>query len=185
MHARKVAKAFNTEHHELVLKPDVVSIVEDLAWYLDEPFGDTSAIPTYMVSKLAAEHVKVVLTGDGGDELFAGYDKYVVERREREYDRVPAALRGFAGAIGDAMPEGMKGRRFLRHLALDGPKRYLDASTLFRMRRNGAAASRRARSSTCRGSIRGPIGCRICRTTATGCRPRSIATCTRICRSTS
>ena len=90
-------------------EPDVVSIVEDLAWYLDEPFGDTSAIPTYMVSKLAAEHVKVVLTGDGGDELFAGYDKYVVERREREYDRVPAALRGLAGAIGDAMPEGMKG----------------------------------------------------------------------------
>ena len=131
-HARTVARAFGTDHYELVLRPDVVSIVEDLAWYLDEPFGDTSAIPTYMVSKLAAEHVKVVLTGDGGDELFGGYDKYVVERREREYDRVPAVLRGFAGAIGDAMPEGMKGRRFLRHLALDGPRRYLDASTLFR-----------------------------------------------------
>jgi asparagine synthase (glutamine-hydrolysing) len=132
-HARKVAEAFGTDHHELVLRPDVVSIVEDLAWYLDEPFGDTSAIPTYMVSKLASEHVKVVLTGDGGDELFAGYDKYVVERREREYDRVPATLRGMAGMIGDAMPEGMKGRRFLRHLALDGPRRYLDASTLFRV----------------------------------------------------
>ncbi|RPI55802.1 MAG: asparagine synthase (glutamine-hydrolyzing) [Acidobacteria bacterium] len=131
-HARIVAGTFGTDHHETVLRPDVVSIVEDLAWYLDEPFGDTSAIPTYMVSKLAAEHVKVVLTGDGGDELFAGYDKYVVERREREYDRVPAALRGVAGAIGDVMPEGMKGRRFLRHLALDGPRRYLDASTLFR-----------------------------------------------------
>jgi asparagine synthase (glutamine-hydrolysing) len=130
--ARTVADTFGTDHHELVLHPDIVSIVEDLAWYLDEPFGDTSAIPTYMVSKLAAEHVKVVLTGDGGDELFAGYDKYLVERREREYDRVPAALRGMAGAIGDAMPEGMKGRRFLRHLALDGPRRYLDASTLFR-----------------------------------------------------
>ena len=57
-----------------------MQIVEDLTWYLDEPFGDTSAIPTYMVSKLAAEHVKVVLSGDGGDELFAGYDKY---RRRR------------------------------------------------------------------------------------------------------
>ena len=132
VHARKVADAFGTDHHELIVRPDVVSIVEDLAWYLDEPFGDTSAIPTYMVSQLASQHVKVVLTGDGGDELFGGYDKYVVERREREYDRVPAALRGVAGAIGDAMPEGMKGRRFLRHLALDGPKRYLDASTLFR-----------------------------------------------------
>jgi asparagine synthase (glutamine-hydrolysing) len=131
-HARKVAQAFGTDHHELVLRPDVASIVDDLAWYLDEPFGDTSAIPTFMVSQLAAEHVKVVLTGDGGDELFGGYDKYLVERREREYDRVPAAIRGLAGAIGDAMPEGMKGRRFLRHLALDGPRRYLDASTLFR-----------------------------------------------------
>jgi asparagine synthase (glutamine-hydrolysing) len=131
-HARKVAAAFDTDHHELVLRPDVVSIIEDLAWYLDEPFGDTSAIPTYMVSKLAAEHVKVVLTGDGGDEIFAGYDKYVVERREREYDRVPAAIRGVAGAIGYAMPEGMRGRRFLRHFALEGPQRYLDASTLFR-----------------------------------------------------
>ena len=67
-----------------------MQIVEDLTWYLDEPFGDTSAIPTYMVSKLAAEHVKVVLTGDGGDELFAGYDKYVVEGRERGARADPA-----------------------------------------------------------------------------------------------
>ncbi|HJP59896.1 MAG TPA: asparagine synthase C-terminal domain-containing protein, partial [Gemmatimonadaceae bacterium] len=75
-HARKVAKAFGTDHHELVLKPDVVSIVEELAWYLDEPFGDTSAIPTFMVSELASEHVKVVLTGEGADELFLGYDLF-------------------------------------------------------------------------------------------------------------
>ena len=115
-----------------MLRPDVVRIVEDLTWYLDEPFGDTSAIPTYMVSKLASEHVKVVLSGDGGDELFAGYDKYVVEGQERARDRIPRPLRAVAGAIGRAMPEGMTGRRFLRHLALDGPRRYLDASTMFR-----------------------------------------------------
>jgi asparagine synthase (glutamine-hydrolysing) len=130
-HARQVAKAFDTEHHELILKPDAVQVIEDLAWYLDEPFGDTSAIATYMVSKLAAEHVKVVLTGDGGDELFAGYDKYVVEQRERDYDRVPAVVRKMMGAVGHALPEGTPGRRFLRHLALDGSRRYLDASTLF------------------------------------------------------
>jgi asparagine synthase (glutamine-hydrolysing) len=130
-HARQVASAFHTDHHELVLQPDVVSIVEDLAWYLDEPFGDTSAIPTYIVSKLASQHVKVVLTGDGGDELFGGYDKYLVERREQHYDRVPWAIRGVAAAVGDAMPEGMRGRRFLQHLAFDGPRRYLDSSTLF------------------------------------------------------
>ena len=131
-YARQVAHAFGTDHHELILRPDVVNVVEDLTWYLDEPFGDTSAIPTYMVSKLASEHVKVVLSGDGGDELFGGYDKYVVEQNERRFDRVPAAIRRLAGAAGDAMPDGMRGRRFLQHFALDGPRRYLDASTMFR-----------------------------------------------------
>ena len=108
-YARDVAARFRTDHHDLVLRPDVVQIVEDLTWYLDEPFGDTSAIPTYMVSKLAAEHVKVVLSGDGGDELFAGYDKYVVEQHERRFDRIPAALRAVAGGIGRVMPRGHDG----------------------------------------------------------------------------
>ncbi|MBI2188554.1 MAG: asparagine synthase (glutamine-hydrolyzing) [Acidobacteria bacterium] len=130
-HARTVAAAFDTDHYDLVLRPDVVQIVEELTWYLDEPFGDSSAIPTYMVAKLASEHVKVVLSGDGGDELFAGYDKYRVEARERRSDRVPAALRTCAGALGARLPHGARGRRFLRHLALDGRRRYLDASTLF------------------------------------------------------
>jgi asparagine synthase (glutamine-hydrolysing) len=130
-HARAVATRFGTDHYDLVLRPDVVQTVEDLTWYLDEPFGDTSAIPTYMVSKLASEHVKVVLSGDGGDELFAGYDKYVVEARERTLERLPRPLRQCAGAIGALLPHGMYGRRFLRHLALEGTKRYLDASSLF------------------------------------------------------
>src|SRR5439155_13860367 len=82
-YARQVARKFGTDHHELVVDPNVISVIDDLAWYLDEPFGDSSAIPTYMVSKMAAEHVKVVLSGDGGDELFAGYDRYLVERQER------------------------------------------------------------------------------------------------------
>src|SRR5205085_6147910 len=95
-HARKVADKFGTEHHELILRPDAIEIVDELTWHLDEPFGDTSAIPTFMVSKLASEHVKVVLTGDGGDELFAGYDKYITERRERTYDHVPVPIRKMA-----------------------------------------------------------------------------------------
>jgi len=131
-HARNVAETFGTEHHELVLRPDVVDLAEDLAWFLDEPFGDTSAIPTYMVSKLAAEHVTVVLTGDGGDELFGGYDKYVTDQQEQRFDRIPRPVRRALGAVGRRLPEGAKGKRFLEHLALEGSSRYLDASTLFR-----------------------------------------------------
>jgi len=131
-YARQVARKFETDHHELVIEPNVLDVIDDLAWYLDEPFGDSSAIPTYMVSKLASEHVTVVLSGDGGDELFAGYDRYLVERRERSMSRVPAPVRQAAGFIGRSMPEGMKGRNFLRHLALDGADRYLDANMLFR-----------------------------------------------------
>ena len=131
--ARRVAQQFGTEHTELILKPCVDEIIEDIVWHLDEPFGDSSAIPTYMVSRLAADEVKVVLSGDGGDELFAGYDKYRVESRERLYEYAPAPLRRMLGLIGAALPEGAKGRNFLRHLALSGPERYLDASTLFKL----------------------------------------------------
>lgn len=130
-HAREVSRAFGTDHHELILEPDVISIMEDLAWHLDEPFGDSSAIPTFMVSKLAAEHVKVVLSGDGGDELFAGYSKYRVEERERRYRHIPGMLRSLLGAVGTGMKEGAKGRNFLRHIALNGPDRYLHALGLF------------------------------------------------------
>jgi asparagine synthase (glutamine-hydrolysing) len=130
--ARRVADAFGTDHRELILDPDVLECVEDIAWFLDEPFGDSSAIPTYMVSKLAAEEVTVVLSGDGGDELFAGYDKYRVEERERRYRFIPALARRALGGVGGKMPEGMKGRNLLRHISLSGWERYLDASTLFR-----------------------------------------------------
>ncbi len=131
-HARSVAERFGTDHRELVLEPAAVDVIADLTWYLDEPFGDSSAIPTYMVSKLAAEEVTVVLTGDGGDELFAGYDKYVVERRERRYGTPPALVRRALAMAGWLMPDGMRGRNFARHFSLAGWERYLDASTLFR-----------------------------------------------------
>ena len=130
-YARLVAHRFATEHHELILRPDALDIIEDLAWHLDEPFGDSSAIPTFMVSKLAAGHVRVVLSGDGGDELFAGYDKYLVEGRERRLGLLPRAARRTLGAAARALPDGIRGRNLLRHISLDGAERYLDASTLF------------------------------------------------------
>jgi asparagine synthase (glutamine-hydrolysing) len=131
-YARQVARKFGTDHHELIVDPNVLGIIEDLPWYLDEPFGDSSAIPTYMVSKLAAENVTVVLSGDGGDELFAGYDKYVKERSERKLEKIPSPVRQTAGLVGRLMHEGMKGRNFLRHLAFEGADRYFDNNILFR-----------------------------------------------------
>jgi asparagine synthase (glutamine-hydrolysing) len=131
-HARVVASTFDTDHHSLMLGPDALEQMEDLAWHLDEPFGDSSAIPTYMVSKLASQSVKVVLSGDGGDELFAGYDRYVVERRERSRTSLPRPLRRVLGTVGRMMPAGMRGRNFVRHKALTGAERYLDSVTLFR-----------------------------------------------------
>jgi asparagine synthase (glutamine-hydrolysing) len=130
-YARNVAASCGTDHHELTLGPESLDTIDDLAWYLDEPFGDSSAIPTYMVSKLAAGSVKVVLSGDGGDELFGGYDKYVVEQRERRTISLPVPARRLMGAISRTMPAGMRGRNFLRHRSLDGSERYLDACTLF------------------------------------------------------
>ncbi|HUP41797.1 MAG TPA: asparagine synthase (glutamine-hydrolyzing), partial [Thermoanaerobaculia bacterium] len=131
-YARLAAEAFGTRHREQVVEPEVIGVLEDLAWHLDEPFGDSSAIPTFMVSQLAAGEVTVVLSGDGGDELFAGYDKYRVERRERRNRFLPAPLRRLLGAAGEALPEGATGRELLRHLALVGADRYLDAGTLFK-----------------------------------------------------
>jgi asparagine synthase (glutamine-hydrolysing) len=133
-YARMIARTFGTEHHELVLEPDISGIVDDLVWHLDEPFGDPSAIPTFMVSRMAAEHVKVVLSGDGGDELFAGYDKYRVEQRERRYSRLPRFARKAMGVIGSRMREGAKGRNFMLHHGLAGWDRYLDAGAFFRER---------------------------------------------------
>jgi asparagine synthase (glutamine-hydrolysing) len=129
-HARRVARQFGTDHHELILEPDVTDLIEDIAWHLDEPFGDSSAIPTYMVSKLAAQHVKVVLSGDGGDEIFAGYEKYALEARRRAL-RLPRFAHRLAGRAAGLLRPGAKGRGFLRNLGLQGSRRYLDESTLF------------------------------------------------------
>ncbi|MBI4638165.1 MAG: asparagine synthase (glutamine-hydrolyzing) [Candidatus Rokubacteria bacterium] len=131
-HARRVAERLGIEHRELLVEPAALEVIESLVWHLDEPFGDSSAIPTYLVSKLAAEEVTVVLSGDGGDELFAGYDKYRVEWSERRYGALPAPLRWALATAGGLMPEGMRGRNSLRHFSLDGWQRYLDAVTLFR-----------------------------------------------------
>jgi asparagine synthase (glutamine-hydrolysing) len=93
-YARQVAKRFGTDHHEQTVQPDAMGIVDKLAWHYDEPFADSSAIPTYYVSKIAREYVTVALGGDGGDESFAGYRRYKLDHMENKLrSYLPASLR--------------------------------------------------------------------------------------------
>ncbi|MBX3058678.1 MAG: asparagine synthase (glutamine-hydrolyzing) [Anaerolineae bacterium] len=92
-YARAIAAGFNTQHTEEILTPDIGPLVEQLAAHLDEPLADFSIFPTYLVSKVAAQQVKVVLSGDGGDELFGGYDTYVAQQLDRYYHWLPATVR--------------------------------------------------------------------------------------------
>jgi asparagine synthase (glutamine-hydrolysing) len=131
-YARVAARHFQTDHHEFVVTPDICSVVDELAWHFDEPFADSSAIPTYVVSKLAREHVKVVLSGDGGDELFAGYTRYVIDRRRGGFERLPRFVReGLMQPAARLLPHGARGRNFIHDVAYDGLERYLESVSVF------------------------------------------------------
>ena len=126
--ARRVAQHLGTEHHEMVVRPDAANLLETLVDHFDEPFGDSSAIPTFLVSQLAARHVKMVLSGDGGDELFAGYSRY---RRYATLQRIRRATLGMApglAKLGGALLPGARGRRLSgigQRLGLPWPDDYL------------------------------------------------------------
>ncbi len=79
-YARSIARKFNTDHHELTLRPQALELTEQLVNHLDEPLGDFSIFPTFLVSKMAREHVTVILSGDGGDEVFGGYEHYLAQK---------------------------------------------------------------------------------------------------------
>jgi asparagine synthase (glutamine-hydrolysing) len=124
-HARLVAKHLGCQHHEVVANPDVRDILPRLAWHLDEPFADPSAVPTFYVSEAARRHVTVALSGDGGDELWAGYTRHRVDHWETRLRGVlgPALSRA-AGLVGRVLPHAIKGARSLAHLALPPDEAY-------------------------------------------------------------
>lgn len=126
-YARIVARKFETDHHELILEPKVVETVETLTRGLEEPFGDSSMLPTYYVSCLARQHVTVALSGDGGDELFAGYGRYRIHQSRQIFERVPDwARRFYRHKIHPRLPRDMRGRKFSYNVSLPWRERYVD-----------------------------------------------------------
>ncbi|MBK9120374.1 MAG: asparagine synthase (glutamine-hydrolyzing) [Phycisphaerales bacterium] len=135
--ARRVAAHFGTEHHEHLVVPEAHTILAQLAWHYDEPFADSSAIPTYYVSHWTRQHVTVALTGDGGDELFAGYDRYRAAALAERFDLVPGAVRRVLAALAGWLPHaqprswGHRTYRFAQALAAPPADRYLSWVNVF------------------------------------------------------
>jgi asparagine synthase (glutamine-hydrolysing) len=103
--ARMVAQQFGTDHREVVVSPqDLPALAEKVLWHLDQPIADQATIATYMVSKLAVQHVKMVLTGEGGDELFAGYARYTGERLSPLFRRLPGPIKAAALVASERLP---------------------------------------------------------------------------------
>lgn len=112
-----VAAHYGTQHTELLVKAPVADILPRLIWHYDEPFGDASAVPSYAIANLTRQHVTVVLNGDGGDENFAGYDRYITDRRARYGDMVPLWVRQQLASALQRFPESWRRHQPLRKLA--------------------------------------------------------------------
>ena len=115
-HAETVARHLGCEFHALTASPDIEHLLPKLAWHFDEPFADSSAVPTYYVSRAARQLVTVALSGDGGDELWAGYAHHHVEQMEQRVRGSLGPARHLASWLGRALPLSVRGARSLRHL---------------------------------------------------------------------
>ncbi len=124
-HARRVAQRFGTEHYEFVVRPDAIEILPELVRHYGEPYADSSALPTYYLTKLTRQHVTVALDGDGGDEVFAGYERYLAARFAALLDRVPRPMREAVVAGARVLPDSTTPRSGLRRI-----RRFLGAIPL-------------------------------------------------------
>jgi len=128
-YASAVAKKYGTEHHALIVRPDAVDLVDRLVRQFDEPFADAAAIPTFVVSEFAAQHVKVVLTGDGGDELFGGYRSFQTILDRRWMDFVPRPVRRGVSTLAAWLPYSAYGKNYLRMMGSDSAlDRYFESN---------------------------------------------------------
>jgi asparagine synthase (glutamine-hydrolysing) len=136
-HARRVAQHFGTEHHEYTVTPQAREVLDTLSWHYDEPFADSSAIPTYYLSRWTRQSVTVALTGDAGDECFAGYDRYRAAQLAGRIASLPQSLRGGLARLSALAPHGQpktRARQLYRFLgAIHQPpaRRYLDWVNIF------------------------------------------------------
>ena len=138
-YARLVAQRFETEHHEEIIEPDVVALLPAIVRHFDEPFADSSAVPTFVVAQSTARHVKVALSGIGGDETFGGYPRYLGVRVSERYRRLPGAIRsGLAALAPRLVPESRSSRnvgdwirRFVAGADAPMPDRYIRWTRFF------------------------------------------------------
>lgn len=138
-YARMVAEQLGTIHEEFRVEPDALEILPQLVWHYDEPFADSSAIPTWYVSQMTRRHVTVALTGDGGDELFAGYPRYRAVWLASQFDRLPSPVRKIlAGRYWQKLPSSARQksfrrrlRRFTESLGMTPDRRYLEWISIF------------------------------------------------------
>jgi len=139
-YAREVAEEFHTDHHEQIVQPNALDVLNKLVWHYDEPFADSSAIPTYYVSQIARKYVTVALGGDGGDENFAGYRRYYLDYIENKMRRViPAPVRrtvfGPLGRLYPALawaPRFLRGKATFQSLARSPLEGYFNSISIFR-----------------------------------------------------
>lgn len=115
-YAASVARHLGTDHHEIEMGSDLTALLQEACWNFDEPFADPSALPMLLVSKLAREHVTVVLTGDGGDEAFLGYERYAMVKDEGGLQWLPRPLRQAAAALSQHLPHDADGIKIQRLL---------------------------------------------------------------------
>jgi asparagine synthase (glutamine-hydrolysing) len=134
-YARQTSEILQTRHHEYTVDPDALDVVERLAYYYDEPFADSSSVPTYYVSKMARQNVTVCLAGDGGDENFAGYRRYYFDRLENTIRHcVPSSVRkSIFGGLGslypkaDWLPQPLRAKTLFQNVAKDPLTAYCDS----------------------------------------------------------